>query len=198
MKKILTLIVLFSLSLLAKENQYIGLIAFANQSFMSQNIAIYNGAKTNESLDPLLYGAKINLGVVANGGIRSVFTYSISKFNSAVFNKASEQGSDNFIHEFGFEVIKSMKPKDSFDPFFMVGFEYGFTRIDGYVQDDANVFSLKAGSGIFYRMGAFELQTTVYYKWRNWGNYNLDQAQTTNVTLSDHNIYVELGINFHY
>ena len=198
MKKSIIILALLSLSLFAKQNQYIGLIGFINQSKMTQNIAIYGGENSNKNLDPLLFGGKVNLGVVANGGMRSVFTYSLSRFDTAVFNRVSKKGRDNYIHEFGFEIIKSMKPKDDFDPFFIAGFEYGFTRIDGYVQDDANVFSLKAGSGAFYKMGAFELQTSLYYKWRNWGNYNLDQAQTTNVTLSDHNIYVELGFNFQY
>jgi hypothetical protein len=71
--------------------------------------------------------------------------------------------------------------------------------LENYAQSWASNVGLTLGGGTFIRSSdMLELQLGMYYKYRMWGNYNLDTQDTQNVELSDHSLMLELGLNFHY
>ncbi|MCJ7765494.1 MAG: hypothetical protein MUP09_06085 [Thiovulaceae bacterium] len=198
LKKLLYSILFGSTMLSAASSQYVGVSFIGGHTFIDQKVTKYGTGSTSEAIDPNLYGAKLNLGIDNGEDLRTNIYFGIEKFDKDIYSNLTN-GSDGLLWSVGFDIIKCYDKKSSINPYLLGGIDYEFMAVDGYAQKWPNSVGLKFGGGTFLRMSdAIELQLGAYYKYRIWGNYNLDAQDTTNVELSDHSLMLELGLNFHY
>jgi hypothetical protein len=199
LKKLLYAILFGSATLSAAgSSSYVGVSFIGGHALLDQKVSTYGSGSTSEAIDPNLYGAKINLGIDNGESLRTNIYLGIEKFDKDIYSNLTS-GSDSFLWSVGFDIIKGYDIKSTLEPYLLGGIDYEFMPVDGYVQKWPSSVGFKFGGGTFIHMSeAFELQLGAYYKYRNWGNYNLDTPTTTNVELSDHSLMLEIGLNFHY
>jgi hypothetical protein len=182
----------------AGSSPYVGVSLVGGHAWIDQTVSTYGAGSTSEAIDPNLYGAKLNLGIDNGEDLRTSFYLGIEKFNKDIFSNLTN-GSDGLLWSVGVDIIKYYDAKSSVNPYFLGGLDYEFMPVDGYAQKWPKSVGFKFGGGTFLRMSeALELQLGAYYKYRIWGNYNLDTPTTTNVELTDHSLMLEIGLNFHY
>ena len=189
----------------AGSSSYVGVSVVGGHAWIEQEVSVNGQGSQSNTIDPNLYGGKINLGIDNGEHVRTNIYLGIEKFDKDIYSDVTKNdvsiasGSDGLLWSVGFDIIKGYDIESSVEPYLLGGMDYEFMAVDGYVQKWPKNVGLKFGGGTFLHMGeAVELQLGVYYKYRIWGNYNLDQPDTTNVDLSDHSVMCELGLNFHY
>ena len=200
LKKLICSILFGSVSLSAAgSSQYMGVSFIGGHAWIDQEVSAYGSRSTSEAIDPNLYGGKINLGVDNGENVRTNIYLGIEKFDKDIYSNLTKGGRDGLLWSVGFDIIKGYDIESSYEPYLLGGVDYAFMPVDGYAQKWPKNVGLKFGGGTFFHMGdGLELQMGAYYKYRIWGNYNLDTPTTTNVDLSDHSLMFELGLNFHY
>jgi len=205
LKKLLYATLFTGATLSAGSSQYIGVTLLGGQAWINQDVSIYGQGSTGSSIEPKVYGGKLNLGIDNGEHLRTNIYLGIEKFDKDIYSDVTKDGaevasgSDGLLWSVGFDIIKGYDTDSSVEPYLLGGIDYEFMPVDGYVQKWPSNVGLKFGGGTFLRMGEMlELQLGAYYKYRMWGNYNLDVPTTTNVDLSDHSAMLELGLNFHY
>ena len=185
----------FGSSLYAASSPYMGLMLEGGYDWLSQE----RSKEDDPSINPAVYGAKINLGIDSGDDLRTNIFFSTHYFDKDIYEY--DQGSSHkLLYGVGFDILKSYSERGSSTaPYLKGGMSYEFMPIDGYAQSWANNVALLFGFGMLTRMSdSMELQLGMYYKYRMWGNYNLDTELTKNVELSDHSVMIDLGFNFHY
>lgn len=199
LKNLLYSILLGSATLSAAgSSPYVGVSFVGGHAWIEQAVSTHGTGSTNEAVDPNLYGAKINLGIDNGEELRTSFYFGIEKFDKDIYSNLTN-GSDGLLWSVGVDIIRYYDMQSSMKPYFLGGLDYEFMPVEGYAQKWPKSVGLKFGGGTFLRMSeAFELQLGAYYKYRIWGNYNLDVPTTTNVELTDHSLMLEIGLNFHY
>lgn len=206
LKKLLYSALLGSVTLSAAgSSQYIGVSMVGGYTWIDQQVSIYGQGSQTNSVDPNLYGGKFNLGIASGEHLRTNIYFGVEKFDKDIYSDVTKNnvtvasGSDGLLWSVGLDIIKGYEAASSVEPYLLFGADYEFMAVDGYVQKWPSNVGLKLGAGTFLHMGEMvELQLGTYYKYRMWGNYNLDTQTTTNVDLSDHSVMLELGLNFHY
>ncbi|MDA3946509.1 MAG: hypothetical protein PF439_07500 [Helicobacteraceae bacterium] len=200
-KKLSYAILLSALSLNAASSQYVGVTLSSGYSWIKQMPT--NQPSTN--IDPYIYGAKFNVGVDSGEDLRTNIFFGLDYFDQDLYEAGTSidpnVGSSNqLLYSVGFDIIKTYSEKGSSTlPYLKGGMDYEFMSLDGYAQSWASNVGLTFGAGTFLRMSeTTEFQLGMVYKYRMWGNYNLDTPDTQNVELSDHSLMLELGLNFHY
>ena len=199
--RVLTTLFLVLLSLQAASSRpYMGISLESGYGFITQE----NTPLPNVDVNPTLYGAKFNVGINNGEDLRTNIYFGLNYVDKDIFgytdSSGSEVGSTNqFLYSVGFDIIKTYSTKGSSAlPYLRGGMDYGWMPLEGYAQSWANNVGFTVGGGTFLLTGSSELQLGVYYKYRLWGNYNLDVQRTQNVELSDHSLLLELGMNFYY
>ncbi len=200
-KKVSYAILFTALSLNAASSQYVGVTFNGAYSWITQMPT----NQPDKAIDPNIYGARINLGVDSGEDLRTNIFFGLDYFDQDIYRAGTttvpDVGSSNqILYNIGFDIVKTYSEKgSSVLPYIKGGMDYAFMSLDGYAQSWASNVGLTFGGGTFLRMTEMtELQLGLAYKYRMWGNYNLDTLQTQNVELSDHSLIVELGLNFHY
>ncbi len=200
-KKLSYAILLSTLSLNAASSQYVGVTLTSGYSWIKQMPT----GQGNSNIDPYIYGGKLNLGVDSGEDLRTNIFFGLDYLDQDIYEAGTtadpNAGSSNqILYSIGFDIIKTYSEKgSSVLPYLKGGMDYGFMSLDGYAQSWASNVGLTFGGGTFLRMSdSTEFQLGIAYKYRMWGNYNLDTPLTQNVELSDHTVLVELGLNFHY
>ena len=188
-------IFLTTTSLYAGSSQYVGVIFEGGYNWLTQERSI----EDNVAVNPMVYGAKLNLGIDSGEDLRTNIFFGTHYFDKDLYEYESGS-SHKLLYSVGFDIIKTYSERgSSMLPYLKGGMSYEFMPIDGYAQSWANNVGLLFGFGTFFRMSdMLELQMGMYYKYRMWGNYNLDTPMTKNVELSDHSVMIDLGFNFHY
>jgi len=199
--RILTTLFLLSPMLYsAGSRPYMGLSIEGGYGFITQQ----NSAVADVDVDPILYGAKLNVGIDNGEDIRTNIYFGMDYVDSDIYGYTDadgvEQGSTHqLLYSVGFDIIRTYSSKgSSLLPYLRGGMDYGWMPLQGYAQSWANNVGFTFGGGTFMRAGSVELQLGTYYKYRMWGNYNLSTPMTQNVELSDHSLLLELGMNFYY
>ncbi len=200
LKKLIYSILFGSVTLSAAgSSQYMGVSFIGGHSWIDQKVSVYGQGSETNTIDPNLYGGKINLGVDNGEHVRTNIYFGIEKFDEDIYSNLTKGGSDGLLWSVGFDIIKGYDIGSSYEPYLLGGVDYEFMPVDGYAQKWPKNVGLKFGGGTFFHMSdALELQMGAYYKYRIWGDYNLNTSTTTNVELSDHSLMFELGLNFHY
>ncbi|MEN8147913.1 MAG: hypothetical protein ABFR02_09900 [Campylobacterota bacterium] len=186
-------------------SQYVGVVFEGGYDLLKQE----RSKAENVDIDPIVYGAKLNLGIDSGEELRTNIFFGLQYFDSDLYGYEIPEGSDTatmvgstnqLLYSIGLDIIKTYSTKgSSILPYLKGGVDYEFMQLDGYAQSWANNVGLSFGGGTFLRMSeSLEWQLGAYYKYRMWGNYNLDTLETKNVELSDHSLMLELGLNFHY
>ena len=191
----LLLTLFFGSSVYAASSPYIGLMFEGGYDWLTQE----RSKEDNFAVNPMVYGAKLNLGIDSGEDLRTNIFFSTHYFDKDLYEY--EKGSSHkLLYGVGFDILKSYSERGSLTaPYLKGGMSYEFMPIEGYAQSWANNVSLLFGFGILTRISdALELQAGMYYKYRMWGNYNLDTELTKNVELSDHSVMIDIGLNFHY
>jgi len=187
-------------TLFSASSQYVGVILEGGYDWLKQEPSNASKVKVN----PVVYGAKVNLGIDGGEDVRTNIFFGLQYFDKDFYEYKTNSGgngsSNQFLYSVGFNVVKTYRePRSSVLPYLSGGMDYEFIDLKGYAQDWGQNVGLNFGGGTFFRMSdGLEFQLGAYYKYRMWGNYNLNTAQTQNVELSDHSLNVELGLNFHY
>jgi len=199
--RFITLFFLSSLALQAAGSRpYMGLSLESGYGFITQE----NSRIPNVDVNPVIYGGKFNVGIDSGEDLRTNIYFGLDYTDQDIYGyvdaKGDEKGSSHqFLYSVGFDIVKTYSTKGSSTlPYLRAGMDYGWMPLDGYAQSWANNFGFTVGAGTFLGMGSSELQLGAYYKYRLWGNYNLDTQNTQNVGLSDHSLMLELGMNFYY
>lgn len=202
----LFLSILFSVvSLQAGSSQYVGVVFEGGYDWLTQE----RSKAENVDVNPIVYGATLNLGIDSGEDLRTNIYFGLSYFDEDLYGYESPEGDENaeivgstnqLLYRVGFDIIKTVSEKgSSVLPYMKGGLSYEFMPLDGYAQSWAQNVGLLLGFGTFIRTSdLLEWQLGGYYKYRMWGNYNLDTTKTKNVELSDHSLMLELGLNFHY
>lgn len=204
-KRLFLIPLLSSMSLQAASSQYVGVTFESGYDWLTQE----RSKASDMSINPVVYGAKLNLGIDSGEDLRTNIFFGAHYFDKDLYEyKLPEEGSPasivgsshQFLYSMGFDIIKTYSERgSSMLPYMKGGMSYEFMPIDGYVQSWASNVALTFGFGTFFRTSKMlEWQLGTYYKYRMWGNYNLDTEYTKNVELSDHSLMIELGLNFHY
>ncbi|MGB6019049.1 MAG: hypothetical protein WBF77_05580 [Sulfurimonadaceae bacterium] len=200
-KKLLYIVLFSTLNLHAGSSQYVGVTLSGGYGWIKQMPSDHD----NINIDPIIYGGKLNLGIDSGEDLRTNIFFGLEYFDEDIYNTAMitdpDVGSSNqLLYSIGFDIIKTYSEKgSSVLPYLKGGMDYEFMSLDGYAQSWASNVGLTFGGGTFIRTSdTLEWQLGTYYKYRMWGNYNLDTALTQNVELSDHSLMLELGLNFHY
>ncbi len=184
----------------AGTSSYVGVVFEGGYDWLTQERAY---AK-NVDVNPIVYGAKLNLGIDNGEDLRTNMFFGMQYFDKDLYGYEVEgegRGHTNqFLYSLGFDIIKTYSTKgSSVLPYMKGGMDYEFMPLKGYAQTWANNVGLTFGGGTFIRTSEMlEWQLGAYYKYRMWGNYNLDTTKTYNVDLADQSIMLELGLNFHY
>ncbi len=185
----------------AGSSQYVGVTLEGGYGLIEQE----NSKIANVNVDPIVYGGKLNLGIDSGEDIRTNIFFGLQYFDDDIYNYENPVGtslgsSNQLLYSIGFDIIKTYSTKgSSILPYLKGGMDYEFMFLDDYVQSMASNVGLTFGGGTFLRMSdTLEWQLGAYYKYRMWGDYNLDTPLTQNVELSDHSLMLELGLNFHY
>ena len=189
----------------AGSSQYVGVVFEGGYDLLTQE----RSKAENVDIDPIVYGAKLNLGIDSGEDIRTNIFLGLQYFDDDLYGYEVPEGSDTatmvgstnqLLYSIGFDIIKTYSTKgSSILPYLKGGADYEFMQLDGYAQAWASNVGLSFGGGTFLRMSeTLEWQLGAYYKYRMWGNYNLNTSETKNVALSDHSLMLELGLNFHY
>ncbi len=200
-KKLLYTLLFTTLTLEAASDQYIGVTFEGGYGWIEQE----NSKIANVNIDPVMYGTKLNLGIDSGEDLRTNIFFGLQYFNDDIYAYDNPAGtnlgsSSQLLYSVGFDIVKTYSEKGSMMlPYFKGGMDYEFMALDGYAQSWASNVGLNFGVGTFLRTSELlEWQLGMYYKYRMWGNYNLDTPLTQNVELSDHSLMLELGLNFHY
>ena len=200
-KKLLYGVLFSGLTLQAANSQYLGVILEGGYGLVEQE----NSKTANVNVDPVVYGGKLNLGIDSGEDLRTNIFFGLQYFDNDIYNYEVTKGtslgsSSQFLYSVGFDIIKTYSEKgSSILPYMKGGMDYEFMSLEGYAQSWASNVGLTFGGGTFIRTSdMLELQMGLYYKYRMWGDYNLDTPLTQNVELSDHSLMLELGLNFHY
>ncbi len=185
----------------AGSSQYIGVTFEGGYSWIEQE----NSKTANVNVDPIIYGAKLNLGIDSGEDLRTNIYFGLNYFDEDIYNYEEPEGtslgsSNQLLYSVGFDIIKTFSEKGSSAlPYMKGGMDFEFMSLSDYAQPWAQNVGLTFGAGTFLRTSdLLEWQLGAYYKYRMWGNYNLSTAETRNVELSDHSVMLELGLNFHY
>ena len=185
----------------AGSSQYVGVTLEGGYGLIEQE----NSKIANVNVDPIVYGGKLNLGIDSGEDLRTNIFFGLQYFDDDIYNYENPVGtslgsSNQLLYSVGFDIIKTYSERgSSVLPYIKGGLDYEFMFLDNYVQSMASNVGLTLGGGTFIRTSdMLELQMGLYYKYRMWGNYNLDTPLTQNVELSDHSLMLELGLNFHY
>jgi len=185
----------------AGASQYVGVTFEGGYGWIEQQ----NSKIANVNVDPIVYGTKLNLGIDSGEDLRTNIFFGLQYFDDDIYNYEEPEGtslgsSNQLLYSVGFDIIKTYSEKgSSILPYIKGGMDYEFMFLDDYVQSMASNVGLTFGGGTFIRTSdMLELQMGLYYKYRMWGDYNLDTPLTQNVELSDHSLMLELGLNFHY
>ncbi len=200
-KKLLYSVLFSGLTLQAASSSYVGLILEGGYGSIEQQ----NSKIDNVNVDPIIYGGKLNLGIDSGEDLRTNIFFGLQYFDDDIYNYERPEGtslgsSNQLLYSVGFDIIKTYSEKgSSVLPYIKGGVDYEFMSLENYAQSWASNVGLTLGGGTFIRSSdMLELQLGMYYKYRMWGNYNLDTQDTQNVELSDHSLMLELGLNFHY
>ncbi len=200
-KKLLYGVLFSGLTLQAASSQYVGVTLEGGYGWIEQE----NSKAANVTMNPILYGGKLNLGIDSGEDLRTNIFFGLQYFDEDIYNYVDATGtavgsSNQLLYSVGFDIIKTYSERgSSMLPYFKAGMDYEFMSLEGYAQSWASNVGLDFGVGTFWRMSeGLEWQLGTYYKYRMWGNYNLNTPTTQNVELSDHSLSVELGLNFHY
>ncbi len=191
-----TFLALFiSSSLYAGSSQYVGLVFEGGYDWLTQERSTEN----NLDINPAVYGVKLNLGVDSGEDLRTNIFFSTHYFDNDPY-EYDIGSTHNLLYGVGFDIIKTYSERGSSTlPYLKGGMSYEFMPLNGYAQSWANNVALLFGFGTFMRLSdVLEFQVGMYYKYRMWGNYNLDTELTKNVELSDHSVMLDIGFNFHY
>ena len=195
---------MLSVVTLMAKGGYWGVGIEGSQSFSSkQKMQTYGELEESNVVDENALGFKIQVGGEAEAGLRTNLTFGMSQYQDDLFPKDfmdPEKSLDNgYIFSFGVEMQKAFAVSSVFSPIILGGFEFGYVDIDGFVQDSANFTAWKFGIGMLNLFSdGFEFESQIFYRYRSWGNYNYDQATTSNVTLEENTINLSIGMNFHY
>ena len=179
---------------------YIGLSLEGAYGFITQN----NSPMADVDVDPILYGGKLNVGIDSGEDLRTNIYFGLDYTDEDIYGYKGIAGNEigsthQLLYSVGFDIIKTYSTKgSSVLPYLRAGMDYGWMPLQGYAQSWANNVGFTVGGGTFLGGGSSEFQLGAYYKYRLWGNYNLDTPITQNVDLSDHSIMLELGMNFYY
>ena len=200
----LLLSLLFSVATLqAGSGQYVGVVFEGGYDWLTQE----RSKADNVDVNPIVYAATLNLGIDSGEDLRTNIYFGLNYFDEDIYEyREGDETSpivgstDQFLYRVGFDIIKTVSEKgSSVLPYMRGGMSYEFMPLDGYAQSWAQNVGLLFGFGTFLRTSdMLEWQLGGYYKYRMWGNYNLDSEFTQNVELSDHSLMLELGLNFHY
>lgn len=201
-KRLLYSILISTMTLQAAgSSQYVGVTLESGYGWVKQE----NSKIANVNVDPVVYGGKLNLGIDNGEDIRTNIFFGLQYLSDDVYNYEKPVGtslgsSNQLLYSVGFDIIMAYSEKgSSVLPYWKVGMDYEFMSLENYAQSWASNVGLNIGAGTFLRTSEMlEWQLGVYYKYRMWGNYNLDTPDTQNVELSDHSLMLELGLNFHY
>ncbi len=203
MFKLTTLLVLFFVTATlnaAGSRPYMGFSLEGGYGFIEQE----NSAMPNVDVNPILYGGKLNVGIDSGEDLRTNIYFGLDYVDEDIFgyknNSGNEVGSTHqLLYSVGFDIVKTYSTKGSSTaPYLRAGMDYGWMPLQGYAQSWANNVGFTVGGGTCLGMGSSELQLGMYYKYRLWGNYNLETPTTQNVELSDHSLLLEIGMNFYY
>ncbi len=183
----------------AGSSPYVGVVLESGYDYLKQDPS---GA-TNEQINPINYGLKMNLGIDGGDDIRTNFIFGVNYYDKDFYAYKTPEGtgsSNQLLYTVGIEVVKAYTERGSIViPYWKTGMNYEFMTLHGYAQDWASNVALGVGVGTFLRMSEMlEWQLGLAYKYRMWGNYNLNTPSTQNIELSDHQLNLELGLNFHY
>ena len=199
--RLFTLLLLTSFTLLnAGSRPYIGFSLESGYGFITQE----NSHISNVDVNPIIYGGKFNVGIDSGEDLRTNIYFGLDYTDQDIYgytdSSDKEVGSTNqFLYSVGFDIIKTYATKgSSTKPYLRGGMDYGWMPLHGYAQSWANNVGFTIGGGTFLGGGTSEFQLGAYYKYRLWGNYNIDSENTQNVGLSDHSLLIELGMNFYY
>ena len=198
-KKLLYCALFSGLTLHGASSQYVGVTLESGYDWLTQQPS--NAPSTD--INPIVYGGKLNLGIDSGEDIRTNIFLGLHYFDEDFYEYETTEGkgdSHQLLYSVGFDIIKTYSEKgSSVLPYIKGGVDYEFMTLQGYAQSYASNVGLTLGGGTFMRSSdMLELQMGMYYKYRMWGNYNLDTLSTKNIELSDHSLMVELGLNFHY
>ncbi len=184
----------------AGSRPYMGISLESGYGFIEQE----NSAAPNVEVNPVLYGAKFNVGINSGEDLRTNIYFGLDYSDKDIYGYTDDAGNeagstDQLIYSVGFDIIKTYSTRgSSVLPYLRGGMDYGFVPLEGYAQGWANNVGFTLGAGTFLGAGSSEFQLGAYYKYRLWGNYNLETPTTQNVELSDHSLLIELGMNFYY
>jgi len=192
-------------SLQAGSSQYVGVVFEGGYDWLTQE----RSKAENVDVNPIVYGATLNLGIDSGEDLRTNIYFGLNYFDKDFYEYRDPEGDETapivgstnqLLYRVGFDIIKTVSEKgSSVLPYMKGGMSYEFMPLDGYAQSWAQNVGLLIGFGTFLRTSdTLEWQLGGYYKYRMWGNYNLDTTNTKNVELSDHSLMLELGLNFHY
>jgi len=201
--RLIALLFLSSLVLQAAGSRpYMGLSLESGYGFISQENFAVN--VPNVDVNPILYGGKFNVGIDSGEDLRTNIYFGLNYVDKDLYSYIDTNGNEvgsshQLLYSVGFDIVKTYSTKGSSTlPYLRAGLDYGWIPLQGYAQSWANNFGFTVGAGTFLEMGSSEFQLGAYYKYRLWGNYNLDTQNTQNVGLSDHSLMLELGMNFYY
>ena len=186
-------------TLSAVSSQYIGVVLEGGYDWLTQEPS--NAGKVD--INPIVYGGKINLGIDGGEDVRTNIFFGLQYFDKDIYEYKTPGGdgsTNQLLYSVGFNIVKTFtEGRSQVIPYLSGGMDYEFMDLEGYAQGWAQNVGLSFGAGTFFRMSdSLEWQLGAYYKYRMWGNYNLNTPQTQNVELSDHSLNAELGLNFHY
>ena len=204
-KKLLFSMIFSAVTLNAASSQYVGVVLEGGYDWLSQE----RSKASDVDINPIVYAATLNLGIDSGEDLRTNIYFGLNYFDQDLYEYELPEGEANaevvgstnqFLYRVGFDIIKTVSEKgSSVLPYMKGGMSYEFMPLDGYAQSWAQNVGLLLGFGTFLRSSdTLEWQFGGYYKYRMWGNYNLDTVETRNVELSDHSLMLELGLNFHY
>jgi len=184
----------------ANSRPYMGLTLEGGYGFIEQE----NSKVANVDVNPILYGGKFNVGINNGEDLRTNIYFGLDYTDEDIYGYKEANGdkvgsTHQLLYSVGFDIIKTYSTRgSSVLPYIRGGIDYGWMPLQGYAQSWANNVGFTLGGGTFLGMGSSELQLGVYYKYRLWGNYNLETTTTQNVGLSDHSLLLEIGMNFYY
>jgi len=186
-------------TLFSASSQYVGVILEGGYDWLKQEPSKVG----NVEINPIVYGAKVNLGIDGGEDVRTNIFFGLQYFDKDIYEYKTDGAngrSNQFLYSVGFNIVKTYsEPRSSVLPYLSGGMDYEFIDLKGYAQGWGQNVGFSFGGGTFLRMSdTLEWQLGTYYKYRMWGNYNLNTQNTQNVELSDHSLNVELGLNFHY
>ena len=183
--RLLSILVLFYVSLFADAAGYIGLSIEDSTEFF-----VLNGENHDASTPQ--YKIKAGYGDIANFSVEASFSY--MDYATNIFSDPNKD--DGYALMLDITLYKGWSPGYNFYPYLDVGIGMGEMEVSRQLEDSLSFSSFNFGGGVRYVINyTYDFDIGLNYKLRTWETISL-VSDSVNVT--SHLVNPYIGINFHF